>query len=515
MLSHVVFSSRRALLTGTTTAVALVAGLPALADVTAEDVWQNLRAPIMAMGGQIEAETTRKDNQLEVGENVITFQLPMDQGSVTMTSSGFTLAENGDGTVSLLYPGSMVFSMSATGPDGLLGSGTLTMDSASYTGMASGDPGDVSYDYGLDGAEIKLTELTLPEAPEFTFEMTGTMTGAEGTYRVTEGDIVTMALEGTGGDVQFDTAMTDDTGVSSKSSQTTSGGTTSITMAIPNGKVDIMNLSQALRDGLEMSIKAKDTRLDTTSETTIDGEGLIVQNYGYMMDDVDYVIDASGLVAAGTTSDVWFEFLMGQAFPVPIKGAADQMTGRIAMPLNKTEGPVDTDFAMSMDGFTMDDALWGMFDPAAQLPRDPARLSLDMTASVESFIDLLDIEALMALETSDETPAMLHGLTLKDLALEMVGASLKGQGAFTFDNTDYDTFDGIPAPDGAIDLELSGANQLLDTLVAMGLLPEEQAMGARMMMGLFAVPGVGEDVLTSKIEVKPDGQILANGQRLQ
>jgi len=515
MFSNSAFSSRRGLLTGTTTAVALVAAMPALAGVTAEDVWQNLRAPILAMGGQIEAETTRKDNRLEVGENVISFQLPMGMGDVTMTATGFTLAENGDGTVSILYPGSMAFSMSATGPEGLLGAGLVTMDSTSYTGMASGDPGDVSYEYGLDGAQMQLTELTIPEAPELVFEMTGTMTGANGTYRITEGDIVKIALEGTGGDATFDTTMTDETGVSSKGSQTTSGGTTSITMAIPNGKVDIMNLSQGLRDGLEISVTAKDTRLDTTSETSIDGEALIVQNYGYMMDNVDYVIDASGVVAEGTTSDVWFDFLMGPVFPVPIKGAADQMTGRIAMPLNKTDGPVDADFIMTMDGFTMDDGLWGMFDPAAQLPRDPARLSLDMTASVESFVDILDIEALMALETSDEAPAMLHALTLKDLALEMVGASLSGQGAFTFDNTDYDTFAGLPAPDGAVDLELSGANGLLDTLVAMGLLPEEQAMGARMMMGLFAVPGVGDDVLTSKIEVKPDGQILANGQRLQ
>ncbi len=311
------------------------------------------------MGGQIEAETTRKDNQLEIGENTITFQLPMGQGSVTVTTSGYTLAENGDGTVSILYPGSMAFSMSATRPEGLLGEGMFTMDSASYTGMASGDPGDVSYDYGLDGAEMQLTELNIPDAPDLTFEMSGTMTGANGTYRITEGDIVTMSLEGTGGEVKFDTAMTDDTGLSSKSSQTTSGGTTSLTMAIPNGKVDIMNLSQALRDGLQMSVKAKDTRLDTSSETSIDGEGLIVQNYGYMMDDVDYVIDASGLVAQGTTSDVWFDFLMGPAFPVPIKGAADQMTGRIAMPLNKTDGPADADVAMTMDGFTMDEGLWG------------------------------------------------------------------------------------------------------------------------------------------------------------
>ncbi len=47
MFSNSVFSSRRGFLSGTTTtAVALVAGLSALADVTVEDVWQNLQAPI-------------------------------------------------------------------------------------------------------------------------------------------------------------------------------------------------------------------------------------------------------------------------------------------------------------------------------------------------------------------------------------------------------------------------------------------------------------------------------------
>ena len=40
-------------------------------------------------------------------------------------------------------------------------------------------------------------------------------------------------------------------------------------------------------------------------------------------------------------------------------------------------------------------------------------------------------------------------------------------------------------------------------------------MGARMMMSMFAVPGQGEDELTSKIEVTGDGQVKANGQRLK
>jgi hypothetical protein len=50
----------------------------------------------------------------------------------------------------------------------------------------------------------------------------------------------------------------------------------------------------------------------------------------------------------------------------------------------------------------------------------------------------------------------------------------------------------------------------------MGLLPEDQAMGARMMMGMFARPGDGEDTLVSKIEVDgASGSISANGQRLK
>jgi hypothetical protein len=49
----------------------------------------------------------------------------------------------------------------------------------------------------------------------------------------------------------------------------------------------------------------------------------------------------------------------------------------------------------------------------------------------------------------------------------------------------------------------------------MGFLPQEQAMGARLMMGLFAVAGPEADTLTSKIEINDAGHIIANGQRIQ
>ena len=89
-------------------------------------------------------------------------------------------------------------------------------------------------------------------------------------------------------------------------------------------------------------------------------------------------------------------------------------------------------------------------------------------------------------------------------------SELTGDGDFTFNNEM-----GIPVPAGVMNMMLTGGNGLLDTLVAMGLVPEEQAMGARMMMGLFARPGDGEDTLVSTIEVNEDGSVLANGQRIK
>lgn len=92
---------------------------------------------------------------------------------------------------------------------------------------------------------------------------------------------------------------------------------------------------------------------------------------------------------------------------------------------------------------------------------------------------------------------------------------MTGTGDFAFNNDDLSTFDGMPAPSGEANLTLAGANTLLDKLIGMGLVSDSDAMGARMMMGMLAVPGDGEDTLTSKIEVTEDGQIKANGQRIK
>ena len=90
----------------------------------------------------------------------------------------------------------------------------------------------------------------------------------------------------------------------------------------------------------------------------------------------------------------------------------------------------------------------------------------------------------------------------------------KRNGAFTFDNTDMVTFEGYPRPTGDLTLNVKGANALIDNLIKMGILPEDQAMFGRMMMGSFTQV-TGDDELTSKIEINDQGNIFANGQKIQ
>jgi hypothetical protein len=153
-----------------------------------------------------------------------------------------------------------------------------------------------------------------------------------------------------------------------------------------------------------------------------------------------------------------------------------------------------------------------MLDPMAQLPRDPATLILDISGMARLLADILDPAVA---EQPEAVPAELHALDLNELQLTFGGAELTGEGGFTFDNGDLVTFDGFPKPLGQVKLKLTGGNGLLDRLIAMGVIPEEQATGFRMMAGLFANAGPGEDELNPTIEVREDGGLYANGQRLR
>jgi len=73
----------------------------------------------------------------------------------------------------------------------------------------------------------------------------------------------------------------------------------------------------------------------------------------------------------------------------------------------------------------------------------------------------------------------------------------------------------MPRPEGSLTLVLEGAEALIDQLIATGVIRQEDAMGAMMMMSMFAQPGETEDSLTTTLEIDADGGVIANGQRLR
>ena len=218
-----------------------------------------------------------------------------------------------------------------------------------------------------------------------------------------------------------------------------------------------------------------------------------------------YGAEATGLKSNMTSSQ----------FPFTIELTAEKSALSLTMPISASEDAQDFGLTVQLANFTTSEMLWAMVDPTGQLPRDPATLHLDVSGKATLSFDMMDPESITGVGTGAQNPGEVNSVNINALELTATGASLTGTGAFQIDNSDTQTFSGMPKPVGAVDLKLVGGNGLIDKLVAMGLLPEDQAMGARMMMGLFTIPSGTPDTLTSKIEVNDQGHVLANGQRLR
>ena len=226
--------------------------------------------------------------------------------------------------------------------------------------------------------------------------------------------------------------------------------------------------------------------------------------------EVDVAFSGDGIEYVGDGSDIAIN-LAGGDIPFPVAFTLEEMGYEFAMPLAASEDEQDFALGLTFGGLSVPEMLWNIFDPSAILPRDPATVSFTLDGKTRIFTDLMD----PSIEDSEEFPGELTALTLSDFVVEVAGAELTGEGDFTFDNSDLESFDGMPRPLGAAEFRLLGGNGLLDKLIQMGFVGEDDAMGARMMMGLFATPGPAEDELNSRIEVNEQGHVLANGQRIK
>lgn len=489
-------------LAGSAALLALLAANPALADVTPEEVWQNWQDFVTSSGSTITTANTSRDGDTLI---VTDFKSAFDglEGKGETVIGEVRLRDKGDGTVELTIAEEITFSSASPGIDGakaFAATGSIKMPG--LVGTVSGSADDMAYAFNVPRAEITMdpTEDGKPAG-----KLGLLLSDSTSTYHLT-GPADAKTLDGafTAASAAVNLNFSDDdTNFAGSMNMADLSGSTKGTFAGTEEDDFAIALSKGFAIETGLSFGALNYDFDIIDES---GPAKLIG--GSEGGSFQVAIDAAQMLLSGGGKNVEITF-SGAQIPFPeVKLAYAESGFNLTMPLGKSDAPQDFSFLTKLVDLKVSDEIWGMFDPTAVLPRDPATVVVDMSGQAILKSDLMS--------TPEGAPpdAELLSLGVNDLTARFAGAELTGKGAFTFDNSDLETYGGMPAPTGSLAMQLTGGNGLLDKLVAMGLVPEDQAMGARMMIAMFAKAGEGDDVLTSTLEFK-DKHFYANGQQLQ
>lgn len=499
-------------LSGSTALALIVLCSGAQAQVTPEEVWESWQALATGAGQELTvASAERNGETLEVTGVVLSFKDELG-GSFSANLDTLNFTDQGDGTVKVTmadsYPLSFTF---PPGEEDTPSSMALTVTQPGLSLIAGGSATETSYAYTAPTVTIKLDEVKDKDGKDSGVTADAVLTEVAGTYKVSPQG------EATGLQSDF-TAKSVAVNFAGKNPETSTDVKVTFGMADLAGRsngtllgAEIMaNMATALNAGFTVdsgfTYGAMNFNADVTEATGPSNISGSATGGG-----VTLAMDKTRLNYGSSLTGASIK-VSGAQIPFPeVALTFAESAFNILMPASKSDTPQDFAFLTKLVDFTISDEVWGIFDPAGTLSREPATIILDAKGTGFWKQDIMDPNVNM---DGVEAPGELTSLDLTQVLVKAAGAEVGAAGALTFDNTDLVTFQGMPAPTGTIDVTIKGVNKLIDNLIAIGILPEDQAMGARMMLGMFARPGAGPDELTSTLEFKDKG-FFANGQRIQ
>lgn len=489
----------------------------ALADLTPAQVWGDWRQYMEGMGYSVQATERDQGSSLLIEDLQLGFAVPDSGGAMSMSIGTLTFEEASGGTVAIKMPAEMPLSISGIDTSGQGENFTMNLvyRQSGQEILVSGAPEQITYDYDAATFALVLNELIVGEdsfgSDNAKFVMEGSGLDTQTTMTLGE-----MRGYEQNGSIQ---AMTYDIFINNpeESAQVALAGSLNAVTIAGGGKLPLTieqgaDMATMMRQGFDVAGRFAYSQGSTQMTVTDPENGNFASQSTGAGGALGVSMSETGLVYEGQTNNLAMT-VNAADLPFPIQFSMEQGGFNLAAPVTKSEEPQDFAFGLTLGNFLMSDMIWGIFDPTGQLPRDAATIEVALSGKARLDVDYLDPQA--AAQMGPGGPGQVQELTISTLILDAVGARLEGSGDVSFDNSDFQTLPGMPKPVGQINLSLAGANALIDKLVAMGLLPQDQAMGARMMMGLFAVAGSEPDTLNSKIEFTEDGQILANGQRIK
>ena len=496
-------------------AVLVISAQSAFADVSAQDVWSDWKSYMTGVGYTVTGTESQSGNTLTVSDIAMSFPIPDEEGAtVSTTMSELKFVENGDGTVNILMPSDTPMLIEGSdGDDQFKIELIYTHDGSPM--VVSGDTSKMHYEYTTETATLTLGKIEGPEdelpadALAASVVMSGLSTKTDMTIAGQRSYDQTMQVAELSYDFSFQEPEGSDNAMIKGALQNlVFTGTSTVPTGLESPDMGALVKAGFGFDGNftygggNSQLSGQDGRdsFEFQSSSTGGSLGVAMGQEG-----ISYDISQQGVSLN----------ISGSEIPFPLALTMAELGFKLAMPILQSEDAQDFAMGVTLRDFAVPDMLWGMVDPTGTLPHDPATIVLDLSGKAKLLFDLLDPKSIEAMERGNQEPGELNAVTIKALQVSAAGAELTGTGDFTFNNDDMETFDGIPAPDGVANVKLTGANGLIDKLIQMGLMSENDAMGARMMMGMFGVPGEGEDTLTSEIKVSEDGQIHANGQRIK
>ncbi|MFO8128165.1 DUF2125 domain-containing protein [Yoonia sp.] len=486
---------------------ALLAGSAAQAEVTAAQVWEDWKAQLSLYG-----EDNLTIGSEETSSGVLTvrglgLRVSDEDVSAEVLMSAITFNEQSDGTVRVTMAES--YPVVVTGEDGVVI--TLMVSQQNMEMIVSGDADALDYDITADQYKIALQDVVDGDVT-FTGDAEIAMNGVDLAYATTVDDLRNISY---GGSISSVDILVDFQVPGGNGEYVTGGGkivglTTQAEMTVP----------------LDADFEDPDSLIN---------EGFAIAG-GYTIDSSDYVFDinaegdqASGSITMGSstltgemnssavgyasnTNDIGLILVSGD-LPLPIEINLAEYGIDFRMPTGAAGEP--SDFAVGFDliDLSISDAVWNLFDAGNVLPRDPATIQLAISGKARALFDMFDPEQQDAMNNA-EMPYELESVSIDRLNVDAAGVKITGDGAFTFDNSDMQSFAPMPRPEGGALVEITGFNALLDNLVAIGLVPEQDVMGVRMMMGMFA-RSTGDDTMETAVKVLPNGQVNVNGNRVR
>lgn len=497
----------RTTLRGAVCLAALLTANTAIAEVTARQVWDDWKAQLSVYGPNslsVGAEDMAGDT-LTVRDVALT--MTEDDVAIRATIGDVSFAEQGNGSVRVTMQDS--FPIVLTDRQGMTATVLVTQTGLEMTVSGTSD----AIDYAVSANSYRIALDSVVDG-DFTFDGDVSMTGNRltGSYTSRQGDMRELTYAGAveSVDILVDVQIPQAAGEY-------------ITLG---GKINGLNMQAEIKMPLDgVMINADDY---FTNGTSMSG--------GYTVGKSDYVFDinaegdqmagsvsaGSGMLAtqisadrlaySGRTTDV-AATIVSAAAPFPVEIGLSAYGFNLDIPLAASETAQPFAFGIELADLTVSDMIWSLFDPTNVLPRDPATIKIGLAGLARPLFDMMDPAQEEAVMNSD-MPFELSEVTLTDLDIAVAGATVTGDGAFSFDNSDMVTFAPLPRPEGALRVQINGLNGLLDNLVTMGLVPADQMMAPRMMMGMFA-RSTGDDQLESQLEITGDGQVLANGQRIR